>query len=67
MTTVERLLEYGNLKREKQPKKPIALDSNWPSEGCIAFRYVFYRYFADADPVLRGLSFVIKPKEKIGE
>lgn len=63
---IERLLEYGSLEREKRPEKPIVLDDNWPLKGSIAFHDVFYRYSAEAEPVLRGLSFAIKPKEKIG-
>lgn len=27
---------------------------------------MFYRYFTDAEPVLRGLTFVVQSKEKIG-
>lgn len=67
MMAVERVLEYRDLEPEKQPKKPREVADDWPSRGCIEFRNVVYRYFAEAEPVLRGLSFVIKPKEKIGE
>lgn len=66
MLSVERVLEYRDLESEKQPEKPQEISQDWPIEGCIEFRNVFYRYFAEAEPVLRGLSFVIKPKEKIG-
>ncbi|XP_055319307.1 ATP-binding cassette subfamily C member 4-like [Sitodiplosis mosellana] len=66
MTAVERVLEYRDLEPEKQPKKLVILVEGWPSKGCIEFRNVFYRYFAEAEPVLRGLSFVINPMEKIG-
>lgn len=66
MMSVERVLEYRDLESEKQPEKSSEMPSDWPSKGCIEFRNVFYRYFAEAEPVLRGLSFVIKPKEKIG-
>lgn len=67
MMSVERVLEYRDLEPEKQPKKPRQIADDWPSRGCIEFRNVFYRYFAEAEPVLQGLSFVIKPKEKIGK
>lgn len=66
MMSVERVLEYRDLEKEKQPEKPQELADSWPTEGCIEFRNVFYRYFQEGEPVLRGLSFVIKPKEKIG-
>lgn len=66
MTSVERAFEYSNLETEPQPKKPQEVAKSWPSEGSIEFQNVVYRYFEGAQPVLRDLSFVIKPKEKIG-
>lgn len=63
---VERVLEFRDLEPEKEPKKPLEVAAHWPQSGSIEFRNVFYRYFAEAEPVLRGLSFVIKSKEKIG-
>ena len=66
MIAVERVLEYRDLEPEKQPKVPISVTSDWLSKGCIEFRNVFYRYFAEAEPVLRGLSFKVEPMEKIG-
>lgn len=66
MTAVERLLEYRDLKPERQPKRPVDIPADWPSKGSIEFRKVFYRYSSKSEPVLRDLSFVIKPMEKIG-
>lgn len=51
---------------EKELTKPNEVSLVWPSDGKIEFRNVFYKYFSEAEPVLRDLSFVIKPKEKIG-
>ncbi|XP_031637724.1 multidrug resistance-associated protein 4-like [Contarinia nasturtii] len=62
----ELLTETTRLESEKQSEKPAVITSDWPSSGCIEFRNVFYRYFAEAKPVLQELSFVIKSKEKIG-
>lgn len=67
MTSVERVLEYRDLEPEKQPEKPQEISANWPIEGSIEFRNVIYKYFEFGEPVLRNLSFVIAPKEKIGE
>lgn len=64
--SVERILEYRDLEPEKQPKKACVLSKAWPDRGQIEFRNVVYRYFAEAEPVLRGLTFVVKPAEKIG-
>lgn len=66
MTSAERILEYCQLEPEKQPKKPKEISQSWPTEGKIVFQNVFYRYFEEAEPVLRHLSFQIKPREKIG-
>uniref|UniRef100_A0A4D5R9Z5 ABC protein, subfamily ABCC n=1 Tax=Scolopendra viridis TaxID=118503 RepID=A0A4D5R9Z5_SCOVI len=40
--------------------------SSWPSEGCIEFSKVSMRYRSGLPLVLKGLNFIIKPKEKIG-
>ena len=66
MVTVERSFEYRELEPEKQPMYPITVSKDWPSKGCIEFRNIVYRYFPKAEPVLRDLSFVIQPMEKIG-
>lgn len=66
MMSVERVLEYRDLEPEKQPLKPRDVSSDWPSKGCIAFRNVIFRYFPEGEPVLRGLTFTVRPKEKIG-
>lgn len=67
LMAVERVLEYRDLQPEKEPKKAREVSADWPQNGSIEFRKVIYRYFAEAEPVLRELSFVIKPKEKIGK
>lgn len=60
------MLEYRDLEPEKQPEKPHETSKDWPFAGQIEFRHVFYRYFKEAEPIIKGLSFVIKPTEKIG-
>lgn len=64
--SVERILEYSQLDPEKQPEIPRSLPKDWPREGKIEFRNIYYRYYADAEPVLHNLSFCIQSKEKIG-
>lgn len=66
LMAVERVLEYRDLEPEPQSDKPRATHKDWPANGSIQFTNVTYRYYADAEPVLRSLSFVIRPKEKIG-
>ncbi|XP_017069896.2 probable multidrug resistance-associated protein lethal(2)03659 [Drosophila eugracilis] len=70
MTSVERVLEYKDLESEgeftspadKQPPK------SWPEEGQLVTKDLSLRYVPDpnADYVLKGLSFTIKPREKVG-
>lgn len=66
LMAVERILEYRDLEPEKEPEKPLELSPEWPSNGQIEFRKVFYRYSDDAEPTLRGVTFSIRPREKIG-
>lgn len=65
MTSVERISEYSDLDPENQPEIPQKVGADWPSNGEIEFKNVFYRYSLDDEPVLRGLSICIKPKEKL--
>lgn len=68
LTSVERIVEYCDQEPEEKLQQSHATDknANWPTNGRIEFKNVIYRYFEEAEPVLRGLSFDIKAKEKIG-
>lgn len=66
LMSVERILEYRDLEREKEPESPKKLDKSWPPNGAIEFKNVCYRYYLEAEPALNGVSFVIKPREKVG-
>lgn len=66
LMSVERILEYRDLQPERRPPKPQQLVAKWPERGQIEFRSVIYRYFEGAEPVLKGLSFVVQSQEKIG-
>ena len=66
LMSVERILEYRDLEPEPSPKKPHQITKAWPENGQLEFNQVVYKYFQGAEPVLKGLSFVVKPKEKIG-
>lgn len=67
MTSVERVLEYTEIEKEpsfesKPDKKP---PPSWPTKGAISFEKTVLRYDPDAEPVLHGVSFCIKPQEKV--
>lgn len=63
--SVERILEYCQLKPEKQPEILQNVSSDWPSKGKVEFKKVSYRYSAEDEPVLRELTFSVNPKEKV--
>ncbi|KAG9509318.1 Multidrug resistance-associated protein 4, partial [Fragariocoptes setiger] len=68
MTSVKRIKDYSNLPREadhqsRPDKKP---PKEWPQQGRVVFDDVTLRYFENEEPVLKNLSFEIKPREKIG-
>lgn len=65
--TIERLIEYANLKSEA----PTVIDGHrpakdWPATGAINFKNYTTRYREGLDPVLKNISLEIKPSEKIG-
>lgn len=38
----------------------------WPSEGRVQVNDLEVRYAPDLDPVLKGISFNVNPREKVG-
>lgn len=68
MTSVERVVEYSSIESEgaldSTPDKKPSI--SWPEHGEVEFKNVYLRYAPDDPPVLRNLSFLIKPKEKVG-
>ncbi|CAG9840910.1 unnamed protein product [Diabrotica balteata] len=65
MTSVERVQEYADLKHEED-NYTVELDETWPELGKIEFKNMTLQYSLDDPPVLKNLSFVIKPSEKVG-
>ncbi|XP_063913119.1 probable multidrug resistance-associated protein lethal(2)03659 [Zophobas morio] len=65
MTSVERVIEYIDVKRESdnQTTKPKL---EWLQHGKIEFRSVSMKYSPDDPYVLKNLNVVIKPNEKVG-
>ncbi|XP_040575219.1 ATP-binding cassette sub-family C member 4 isoform X2 [Lepeophtheirus salmonis] len=66
MTSVERVLEYGELPKEKGLESDIKLDPSWPDKGVVEFSNVSMRYSQHQPNVLKGLNFKTNSFEKIG-
>ncbi|XP_050740955.1 probable multidrug resistance-associated protein lethal(2)03659 [Drosophila biarmipes] len=68
MVSVERVLEYEDIEPEGALEADKKLPQTWPEQGKIMFDDLSLRYTPDpkAENVLKSLSFVIKPREKIG-
>ncbi|KAL7795315.1 multidrug resistance-associated protein [Trichoderma ceciliae] len=67
MNSMERVKEYLDVEQEAEA---IIEDSrppkNWPAKGGVEFVRYSTRYRAELDPVLRGISLKINPREKVG-
>jgi ABC-type multidrug transport system fused ATPase/permease subunit len=66
MVALERIEEYSTLPREApefiEPRPP----SDWPQAGHIKCDNLTVRYAQDLPDVLHGVSFEVKPGEKVG-
>lgn len=67
IVSVERVKEYIDLPSEA----PEIIETNrpshiWPEKGMIEYRDYSTRYRAGLDLVLKGISFKVAPKEKVG-
>ncbi|EKD13485.1 uncharacterized protein L3040_008648 [Drepanopeziza brunnea f. sp. 'multigermtubi'] len=67
MNSVERIKEYLDVEQEAEAviedTRPAA---NWPSQGSVEFINYTTRYRPDLEPVLRNVTFNIRPGEKVG-
>ena len=71
MVSVERVSEYAGLESEEATGAMIqggvkAPPPNWPPAGAISFDKLELRYRPGLPLVLRGVSFDVKPGEKVG-
>jgi ATP-binding cassette subfamily C (CFTR/MRP) protein 1 len=67
MRGYENCVEYTKCPNESPAKKNIDNSlSNWPEKGKIEFINYSAKYRPDTEIVLKNISFVIKPQEKVG-
>ncbi|RDX46560.1 multidrug resistance-associated ABC transporter [Lentinus brumalis] len=63
---VERILHYTELPSEGAATTPNDPPPSWPESGAIEFKDVEMAYRPGLPPVLKGVSFQVKPGEKVG-
>ncbi|KAI8970550.1 multidrug resistance-associated ABC transporter [Trametes punicea] len=63
---VERILYYTELPSEGAATTPNDPPESWPEAGEIEFKDVEMAYRPGLPPVLKGVSFHVRPREKIG-
>jgi ATP-binding cassette subfamily C (CFTR/MRP) protein 1 len=68
MVSVERIQTYTDMPTEAALESSAALKPSleWPTAGAISFNRVDLRYRPGLPRVLRGLTFSVNPKEKVG-
>lgn len=67
IVSIERIMEYVAL----EPEAPLRIPQHdppksWPSAGAILVRDLELKYRPELDLILKGLSFEVRPREKIG-
>ncbi|KAJ2825665.1 hypothetical protein FBU31_003652, partial [Coemansia sp. 'formosensis'] len=67
LNSVERVVEYMDV----EPEAPVTIPdrvppANWPTEGHISVEDLVLKYADNLPPVIKGISFNVKPCEKIG-
>ncbi|XP_051752880.1 multidrug resistance-associated protein 4 [Ctenopharyngodon idella] len=66
MTSVERVLEYTELESEAPWETQKRPPPDWPNRGLITFDKVNFSYSSDGPVILKNLSAMFRPKEKVG-
>ncbi|XP_072319420.1 ATP-binding cassette sub-family C member 4-like [Eucyclogobius newberryi] len=66
MTSVERVVEYTELESEAPWETERKPPPDWPRQGMVTFNNVNLCYNVDGPLVLKDLSFILQPSEKVG-
>ncbi|KAJ2381582.1 hypothetical protein GGI23_007551, partial [Coemansia sp. RSA 2559] len=67
LNSVERVVEYLDV----DPEAPVTIPdrvppADWPTDGRIGVEDLVLRYADSLPPVIRGISFTVNPREKVG-
>ena len=66
MVSVERVQQYTQVESEAElEKKDCKPADSWPEHGEIIGENLVFRYHHTLQPVLKGINFHIKAKEKV--
>uniref|UniRef100_A0A673LQU3 Multidrug resistance-associated protein 4 n=1 Tax=Sinocyclocheilus rhinocerous TaxID=307959 RepID=A0A673LQU3_9TELE len=65
MTSVERVVEYTELESEAPWETPKRPPPDWPNRGLITFDRVNFSYSSDGPVVLKNISAMFRPREKV--
>ena len=63
---VERVAEYAKLEEEADGNIPGSVPDHWPKRGRLEFAHIEMRYRPGLPLVLKGISAVIEPGQRIG-
>lgn len=66
MNASEGARKYSELEEEHEPTGEIKVPTGWPFKGDINFEGVVMPYMPNAPPVLKGITFSVRPGEKVG-
>uniref|UniRef100_A0A3P8TFX2 Multidrug resistance-associated protein 4 n=1 Tax=Amphiprion percula TaxID=161767 RepID=A0A3P8TFX2_AMPPE len=66
MTSVERVVEYTELKSEAPWETQRRPPPDWPSKGLVTFEQVSLSYSTDGPIILKDISATFEPNEKVG-
>ncbi|KAF8475804.1 P-loop containing nucleoside triphosphate hydrolase protein [Kalaharituber pfeilii] len=64
MNSTERIVEYTKIETERQ--NGITPPAAWPTEGRIEVSNLVASYAPDLPPVLKGISFTVEPRQRLG-
>ena len=67
IVAIERIKQYNDVEQEADWETPDEnVPNDWPSKGEVVCKGLVTRYRKGAEPVLKGISFSVRSREKVG-